>query len=87
MSTTTRLTITHLDAGQESKEITINDAFNTIDGAVYKDMGEYTLVGLPAASANANAYALVTDAVGGRTIVRSNGTNWMIVAVEGAIVS
>jgi len=51
------------------------------------DLGEYTLVGLPDPTLNANAYALVTDAIGGRTIVRSNGTNWKIVAVEGATVS
>ncbi len=52
-----------------------------------QDLGEFTIAGLPTASSNANAYALATDASGGRTIVRSDGTNWKIVVVEGATVS
>lgn len=54
------------------------------------DLGEFTLVGLPSASLNPNSYALVTDANGSppqRTIVRSNGTVWKIVAIEGATIA
>lgn len=51
------------------------------------DLGEYTLATLPTAAIYPNTYALVTDAAGGRTIVRSDGTNWKIVTVEGATVS
>lgn len=87
MATTTNLTMTLLDAGQENKEVTINDALNKIDASFYKDLGEFTLAQIPAANLHANGYALVTDAAGGRTIVRSNGTNWKIVAVEGATIS
>jgi hypothetical protein len=52
-----------------------------------QDLGEYTVAGLPTASSNANAYALATDASGGRTVVRSDGTNWKVVVVEGATVT
>jgi len=58
-----------------------------VDGLFATDLGEFLLANLPSAASNANAYALVTDAVGGRTIVRSDGTNWKIVVVEGATVS
>ncbi len=51
------------------------------------DLGEFTIATLPVATTHTNSYALATDAAGGRTIVRSNGTNWMVVVVEGAIVA
>ena len=51
------------------------------------DLGEYAVGSLPAAATHANSYALATDASGGRTIVRSDGTNWKVVAVEGATVT
>lgn len=51
------------------------------------DLGEFTVAGLPSASANANCRALATNASGGRTLVRSDGTNWKVVVVEGATVS
>jgi hypothetical protein len=54
------------------------------------DLGEYTVGTLPSASAYPNCWALVTDASGspgGRTIVRSDGTNWKIVTLEGDTVS
>lgn len=54
---------------------------------LYRDLGEYTVAGLPAAASYANAYALATDASGGRTVVRSDGTNWKVIAVEGATVA
>jgi len=54
---------------------------------VTTDLGEYTVANLPAAASSANQYALATDASGGRTIVRSDGTNWKVVAVEGATVT
>jgi len=72
---------------QQYKETTFNDAMDIIDDALWKDMGEYTVAGLPDATANANAYALATNASGGRTIVRSDGTNWKVVVVEGATVT
>ena len=87
MATTPRMTLTLLDEGQRQKEATINTALSAIDTAMYNDLGEYTVAGLPAAVNNPNAYALATNASGGRTIVRSNGTDWKIVAVEGATVS
>lgn len=87
MVTTTRMGMTELAEGQRQKEVTINTDLGLIDAAMWKDMGEYTLATLPAAASNANAYALVTNAAGGRTIVRSNGTVWKIVVVEGATVS
>lgn len=68
----------------------VTDHFEGIDttlGDLYKDLGEFTVAGLPSASANPNAYALATDASGGRTLVRSDGTNWKVIAVEGATVT
>ncbi len=85
--TTSRTNIVYLEVGQRSKEAAINTAFDVIDTALRTDLGEYTVATLPSAAANANAYALATNASGGRTIVRSNGTLWKIVAVEGATVS
>jgi len=87
MATTTRLTMTKLAEGQRQKEVTINDALDTLDAIASSDLGEFTLAGIPAAVANPNAYALVTNASGGRTIVRSDGSAWKIVAIEGATVS
>lgn len=58
-----------------------------VDDNASKDLGEFTVAGLPSASANANAWALATDASGGRTVVRSDGTNWKVISVEGATVS
>jgi len=90
MTTTTRATITHLAEGQRQKEVAVNTALDIIDAALWSDMGEYTVAGLPSASANPNAYALVTDTMGSpgvRTIVRSDGTNWKIVAAEGATIT
>ena len=87
MALTPRMNLTLLEEGQRQKETTINDGFTLIDTAMYSDLGEFTLAALPVAASNPNAYALVTNASGGRTIVRSNGTAWKIVAVEGATVS
>lgn len=87
MVTTTRMGMTELAEGQRQKEVTINSDLVLIDAAMWKDMGEYTLASLPSAVANPNAYALVTNASGGRTIVRSNGTVWKVVVVEGATVA
>jgi len=58
-----------------------------VDDSVGYDLGEFTVAGLPSASTNANGYALATDASGGRTIVRSDGTNWKVVVVEGSTVT
>lgn len=87
MAQTTRYTMTKLTEGQQQKEVTINGSLDTIDLNLAKDMGEFTIANLPDATANPNAYALATDASGGRTIVRSNGTNWKIIVVEGATVA
>ena len=51
------------------------------------DLGEFTVAALPNAVANPNAYALATNASGGRTVVRSDGTNWKVVVIEGATVT
>lgn len=51
------------------------------------DLGEYTIANLPSASTYKSCWALATDASGGRTVVRSDGTNWKVVAVEGATVA
>lgn len=58
-----------------------------VDSIKGEDLGEFTVAGLPTASTNANKYALATNASGGRTIVRSDGTNWKVVVVEGATVT
>ena len=87
MAITTRLQIVLLDEGQRQKETTINEAFTTIDANLNTDMGEFTVGQLPAASSNPNAMAIATNASGGRTLVRSDGTNWKVIAVEGATVT
>jgi len=53
------------------------------------DLGEYVIASLPAAATYPNCWALATNASGGstRTIVRSDGTNWKVVATEGATVA
>ena len=51
------------------------------------DLGEFTVANLPSASTYPNCWALATDASGGRTVVRSDGTNWKVVVVEGATVT
>ena len=84
---TTNLAIEYLQEGQRSKEASINTAYDIIDGATGQDLGEYTVAGLPAAADNASHFAVATNASGGRTIVRSDGTNWKVVAVEGATVA
>lgn len=82
MVDTTRLTMTKLEEGGRQKEAAINTALDIIDLNLQRDMGEFVIASLPSASANPNSYAIATDASGGRTIVRSDGTNWKIVAVE-----
>lgn len=86
-TTTDNLTLTYLIEGQQLKEQTINANMEIIDDYFPRDLGEYTVANLPTASDNPNAYALATNASGGRTIVRSNGTNWKVIVVEGATVS
>lgn len=51
------------------------------------DIGEFTVAGLPDPTTRANSYALVTDASGGRTVVRSDGAAWKVIAVEGLTVT
>ncbi|KKK52706.1 hypothetical protein LCGC14_3102220, partial [marine sediment metagenome] len=58
-----------------------------VDDNIGFDLGEFTVAGLPTASSNANGWALATDAGGGRTVVRSDGTDWKVVVVEGATVT
>ena len=87
MAITTRLSIQLLDEGQRQKETTINEAFTTLDANANTDLGEFTVGTLPAASSNPGAWALATNASGGRTVVRSDGTNWKVIAVEGATVT
>lgn len=85
MATTTNLQLTYLEVGQRNKETDINTILDQLDSN--GNLGEYLLATIPSAATNVNAFALVTNAIGGRTIVRSDGTNWKIVAVEGATVS
>ena len=69
-------------------DILRRDAGDTLwESVPISDLGEYVVGSLPAAATHANSYALATDASGGRTIVRSDGTNWKVVAVEGATVT
>lgn len=87
MATTPHLDIEYLDEGQRQKEAAINDAFTTIDTNITRDLGEFTVAGLPSAVTYPYAQAIATNASGGRTLVRSNGTVWKVIAVEGATVS
>lgn len=87
MGTTPRLLMNELDEGGRQKEITINEALNTLDSVAYKHMGEFTVAGLPSAAANQGAFAIATNASGGRTIVASDGTNWKVIALESGTVS
>lgn len=76
-------------APQDGLVLAWNDAageFRLTSVSIGFDLGEFTVAGLPTASSNANRYALATDASGGRTIVRSDGTDWKVVIVEGATV-
>jgi len=76
------------DTTTGAKKITINGDFEVTGSSnLYQDLGEFTLATLPDATVNANSYALVTDAAGGRTVVRSDGTAWKIIAVEGGTVA
>lgn len=79
MSTTTNHNIPYLDEGQRSKEAAINNAYDVIDAAIGAPiMGTYANpAALPAASANANQLAIVTDdGSGNELFVFSDGTNW-----------
>ena len=51
------------------------------------DLGEYTVANLPSPVSFPGFWALATDASGGRTAVRSDGTNWKVMVVEGATVT
>lgn len=66
---------------------TVKDYDGANWNSVGRDLGEFTVANLPAASLYPNCGALATNASGGRTIVRSDGTNWKVVAVEGATVT
>jgi len=74
----------------EAKQIKVYDgtSWTTAAGGGV-DLGEYTVATLPLATTYPNYWALATDASGGstRTIVRSDGTNWKVVATEGATVA
>jgi len=50
-------------------------------------LGSFTVAGLPSAAANTDRLALATDAGAGRTLVISDGSDWKVFAVEGAIVT
>lgn len=70
----------------------VNDALDTLDVAVttiqgLHYLGAFTVAGLPAPAGATNRLALATDAGGGRTLVISNGSDWHVFAVEGAIVT
>lgn len=65
---------------------TVPQTQNAVGQMLGIDLGEYTVAGLPAAATYKNCWAVATNAAGGRTSVRSDGTNWKIIAVEGATV-
>jgi hypothetical protein len=74
--------------------IDVSDLSGTITlsqlGSLGVDLGEYLLANLPDPTTYPNCWALVTDAGGSpvvRTVVRSDGTDWRVIATEGAIVS
>lgn len=87
MATTTRLVITKLEEGQRQKEVTLNTALDALDAAAYKVQYRGVKASLPAAAANTNALAIVTDGTpspAGTWLVYSNGTNWIYMsAVNG----
>lgn len=58
---------------------------DTIGGLHY--LGAFVVASLPSAAANTNRLALATDPGAGRTLVISNGSDWHVFAVEGAIVT
>lgn len=75
------------DSMAASQTWILPDTGETTSQVLGVDLGEFTVAGLPAASSYPNCWALATDASGGRTIVRSDGTNWKVVVVEGATVT
>ena len=80
-------TLSYPNADGDAGHVLKTDGAGTLDFAAPTDLGEYTVAGLPDATTHMNAYALATDASGGRTIVRSDGTDWKVVVVEGATVT
>jgi len=66
---------------------TIPEAQQTANDPLGIDLGEYVIASLPAAGTYPNCWALATDASGGRSVVRSNGALWKVIAVEGATVA
>ena len=71
----------------EDGEVLQSTTAGVMSWAPPADLGEFTVAGLPSAATHQNSYAVATDAVGGRTVVRSNGTIWEIVVVLGGAVS
>ena len=64
-----------------------SNSLETLYGAVVLDLGDQLVASLPTASEYTGSVCNVTDAAGGATICRSDGTNWKIIAVIGATVS
>lgn len=48
---------------------------------------EFTLATMPAAASHTSAMIVVTDASGGPTLCKSDGSNWKVMAVQGATVA
>ena len=86
-NTASSYALSYPNADGSAGYVITTDGSGTLDLAAPKDLGEYTVAGLPDPTTHANSYALATDASGGRTIVRSDGTAWKVVAVEGATVT
>jgi len=72
--------------GTTDGDVMKTDAAGVLSFDAPTDLGEFTVAGLPAAATNADSWALATDASGGRTIVRSDGTAWKVIALESATV-
>lgn len=81
------LSLSGVTAGTYNTVTVTNKGIVTTGANKGVDLGEFTIVNLPSASANANCYAVATNASGGRTVVRSNGTLWKVIAVEGSTVA
>jgi len=83
---TNYVSLTAPDNVVSNQEWILPDTGQTTSRMMGIDLGEFTVAGLPTPSTYPSCWALATDAVGGRTIVRSDGTNWKIVVVEGGTV-
>ena len=84
---TSTYTLRYPNADAADGYVIKTDGVGNLNLEAPSDLGEYTVAGLPDPTLHPNSYALATDASGGRTIVRSDGFDWKVVALEGATVT